>query len=332
MSTLLRSCCSVVLLMSVALASAAPNAVPIPAHEVPLPVKSGPIKKVVAAGDDVYLLDHRNHRLLVRRGNSFVQFGGIGNGKGDLYQPYDVAVDRAGRVYVKDGGNRRIQVLDSRGKYVSAFPDVPKSLGLAATNGGEILLGQPQLGHLVTAYDLKGKKKRSFGTLVTPSELLGPEYSKYDDPYRNAFNRIRMTIDHQGNVWVAFVHAPLVLKFDPSGRLVSKKRLDYPELRPVIEGVWQQPPPRQFMSINLDGVQLTMVTRDISFDPRTQTVLVLLGNDSVVAYDTTGRERYVYRPDRNYGAIQNVTVSGDGQILASIFGSPGMYRFGHARR
>lgn len=322
-----------VLLAALALPTLAQTATPTKPEKLPLPVKPGPLKKIVAAGNDVYLLDHRNHRLLVRRGNGYVQMGQIGNGKGDLYQPFDVAVDRGGRVYVKDGGNRRIQVLDSHGRYLSSFPDVPKSIGLTVTkDGGEILLGQPQLGRLVTVYNANGKKKRSFGTLILPSELFGPSYKKYDETHKTSFNRVLMTTDDQNNIWVAFVHAPLLLKFDPHGHLVSKKRLDYPELQPVVKGVWTQPPPRQYMSLNVDGLQLTMVNRDISYDPRTQSVLLLLGNDSVVAYDTTARERYAYRASDNPGALQSVTVAPDGQILATVFGSAAMYRFGLARR
>jgi hypothetical protein len=333
MRSILGSCSGLVLVAAAALAMSAQTAIPTTAERLPLPVKPGPLRKIVAAGNDVYLLDHRNHRLLVRRGNSsFSQLGQIGNGKGDLYQPYDLTVDRNGRVVVKDGGNRRIQILDSRGKFVSAFPDVPKSLGLAVTNNGDILLGQPQLGQLITAYDEKGKRKKSFGSLILPSELFGPSHKKFDATHKHAFNRVLMTTDDKGNIWAALVHAPLLLKFDSHGHLVSKKRLNYPELKPVVDGVWEPTPPRQWMSVNLDGIQLTMVNRDIVFDPRTQTVLLLLGNDSVVAYDTTGRERYAYRLDNKFGALQSVTVGGDGQILASVFGSPAMYRFGTTRK
>lgn len=324
--------CAFALAAAIAPPWRAQTATPTKPEKMTLPLRPGPLKKIVAAGNDVYLLDHRNHRLVIRRGNQFIQMGRIGNGKGDLYQPADVAVDRGGRVYIKDAGNRRIQIIDASGRFVSAFPDVPKSLGLAVTGGGEILLGQPQLGHLVTAYDAQGKKKRSFGSLVLPSELFGPTHKRYDGPYKLAFNRVVMTADDQGNVWVALLHAPLLLKFDARGQLVARKRLAYPELRPVIDGVWQQPPPQQYMSTNVDGVQLTMVNRDIAFDPRTRSVLLLLGNDSVVAYDTTGRERYAYRLDSDIGALQSVTVAGDGQILASIFGSTWPYRFGNARR
>jgi DNA-binding beta-propeller fold protein YncE len=49
-------------------------------------------------------------------------FGGYGQAPGQLAYPQNITVDDAsGRVYISDMGNRRIQVFDSEGRYVSHF-------------------------------------------------------------------------------------------------------------------------------------------------------------------------------------------------------------------
>ena len=48
-----------------------------------------------------------------RRSRSLAQFGSQGNGLGQFNEPYDVAVDAAGRLYVADNLNNRVDVFDA---------------------------------------------------------------------------------------------------------------------------------------------------------------------------------------------------------------------------
>src|SRR5689334_15241731 len=49
------------------------------------------------------------------------QVGTPGSGNGQLHQPYGVAVDSSGDVYVTDAYNYRVEKFDSAGAYVSQF-------------------------------------------------------------------------------------------------------------------------------------------------------------------------------------------------------------------
>ncbi|HEV8433328.1 MAG TPA: hypothetical protein VGR95_07940 [Thermoanaerobaculia bacterium] len=285
---------------------------------------TGVLRKVIARGDRVYVLDAQNHHVLVVKNGSTVTIGGIGNGPADLYQPFDLAVDSQSRIYVQDHGNKRISIFDDKGTSLGGFPDTPKSLGLAVTRTGEVLLGQPQLGSLISAYDKSGHRIRSFGALVRPSEIYGPSYKRFDANVA-MFNRVRIATDDDGNIWAAFAYMPLVCKFSPAGQLLMRKKLEYPELAQVIASVGVQPPSDAFASMNMDGVQLTMVTRDIEYEPHSRRVLVLLGNERTLVLDNAGRDVSGFRPAKFVGNLQNVWMRESGEVLFTVYASPAVY-------
>ncbi len=296
----------------------------VPVEKVKLSADTGMLRKVIARGDHLYVLDAQNHHILLLRNGRTTAIGGIGNGPADLYQPFDFAVDAQSRIYVQDHGNKRIAIFDERGTSLGGFPDAPKSLGLAVTRGGEILLGQPQLGSLISAYDKGGHRLRSFGALVRPSAIYGPSFKRFDANV-TMFNRVRIATDDEGNVWAAYTYMPLVCKFSPSGQLLVRKKLDYPELAQVVAAVSVQPPPAEFASMNLDGVQLTMVTKDIEYEPHSRRVLVLLGNERTLVLDNAGREVSGFRPAKYVGNLQNVWMRESGEVLFTVYFSPAVY-------
>jgi len=297
-----------------------------PLERVTVASQNGVLRKVISAGDSVYLLDTQNHQIHIFTGTKVTTVGQIGNGKGDLYQPYDFAVDEGQRIYVKDGGNRRIQIFDAQRRDMGAFPDEPRSLGLAVNSHGEVFLGQPQLGSLISVYDAHGKRLRSFGALVVPSSVYGERFKRFDG-YMTAFNRVRIAADESGNIWAAFVYLPLVYKFDARGNLLFRKRLQYPELDPVVASVGVQPPPQDYASLNFDGIQMTVVNRDITYDRHSKTAFLLLGNERTIVLDGTGRDLYGLRPAIDVGNLQTLSVRDNGDILVTVFGSPKLYRF-----
>ncbi len=49
-------------------------------------------------------------------------WGSAGDAEGQLVEPVGIAADAAGRVYVADTGNHRIQVFEADGAFVRQFP------------------------------------------------------------------------------------------------------------------------------------------------------------------------------------------------------------------
>ena len=71
----------------------------------------------------VYVCDRHNHRIQVFDLDlNFVRsIGSHGSGRGEFYRPSDVKFDTAGNMYVAEGGNGRMQVMDSSGRFIREF-------------------------------------------------------------------------------------------------------------------------------------------------------------------------------------------------------------------
>ena len=71
------------------------------------------------------------------RGEWIASWGSLGNGPGQFDTPHGIAVSPTDEIFVADRGNRRIQVLDTTGKYLREFTiDVPVD-----TSRGKIVYG-----------------------------------------------------------------------------------------------------------------------------------------------------------------------------------------------
>ena len=90
-------------------------------------------------GEKIYAVDIggsratiETHRIRVydaHSGAHLFDIGKRGEGPGDFNLPRDVAVGENGELYVVDGGNFRIQVLDADGKFLRKFGKIGKQLG-----------------------------------------------------------------------------------------------------------------------------------------------------------------------------------------------------------
>jgi DNA-binding beta-propeller fold protein YncE len=65
--------------------------------------------------------EHRVRALDLDSGKLLLEIGKRGNGPGELNLPRDAVVGADGLLYVVDGGNFRIQVYDTEGKFVKTF-------------------------------------------------------------------------------------------------------------------------------------------------------------------------------------------------------------------
>src|SRR5262245_55397826 len=81
-----------------------------------------PTDVAFAPNGDIYVSDgYGNPRVVKysRDGKYLLEWGKRGSGPGEFQLPHNVAVDTQGRVYVTDRDNRRVEVFDSNGKFLS---------------------------------------------------------------------------------------------------------------------------------------------------------------------------------------------------------------------
>jgi hypothetical protein len=96
-------------------------------------------------GDGLFVLDmdDDNVKVFSKAGSFRYTFGRKGQGPGEFHRPSGLDVQDA-RICVADSGNRRIQIIDKRGSYLSGFkvPFLPFRI-LALENNRIVVLGLP---------------------------------------------------------------------------------------------------------------------------------------------------------------------------------------------
>jgi len=119
-----------------------------------------------------YVSDMKGNRILVfdRQQRLERTIGTVGSGPGELLRPGKLAISGDDLIYIFEGGNERVQVMTSDGRYVSHF-QAEYTQGFAINSRGEVLLGHAQRGKLVTVCSKQGQPLRSFGELRSVSDF-----------------------------------------------------------------------------------------------------------------------------------------------------------------
>lgn len=82
-----------------------------------------PTDVAIDSVDNVYVVDHYNHRIqkFDPDGNFIAVWGSQGSGIGQFYLPVGLALDRADNIYVADTGNTRVQKFNSSLGFVATW-------------------------------------------------------------------------------------------------------------------------------------------------------------------------------------------------------------------
>ena len=104
-----------------------------------------PTDVAFAPNGDVYVSDgYGSARIMKysRDGKYLSQWGRRGKGPGEFELPHNLVIDRAGRVYVTDRDNERIEVFDADGKFLTEWKGTGRVSGLAITKDDRIWTGE----------------------------------------------------------------------------------------------------------------------------------------------------------------------------------------------
>ena len=127
-----------------------------------------------------------------RDGKFIKMWGTKGSGPGEFSGPHCVAMDGAGRVYVCDRGNKRIQVFDQEGGFLSQMAQFGTPVSIAFDKDGLMFVAAPA-----------PENRLTIGT--TSGQVL-----EVIDGLNSAHG---IAVDSRGNVYVAESAGKAVLKY-----------------------------------------------------------------------------------------------------------------------
>jgi DNA-binding beta-propeller fold protein YncE len=169
-----------------------------------------PTGLAVDAQGSLFVADTHYHRILrySPEGKLLESFGKEGRGPGEFLYPVGIALGPGGELYVSEfGGNDRIQVFDPDRRVVRSFGRYGEGPGEFKRPQG-VALGRDRLyvadaaNHRIQVLSPEGRPLASWGDLVYP-------YS--------------VSVDSEGNVFVAEYGRHCVTKFTGEGRLLGRK-------------------------------------------------------------------------------------------------------------
>jgi hypothetical protein len=138
---------------------------------------------------------------------------------------------------------------------------------------------------------------------------------------------VRLATDDEGNLWAAFVHAPLLIKFAPDGRELATVRFTSDADAALAADVLKDPSVVKVASSDFDGLQLADLCRDVVFDAVHRDIVVLHGDARVTVLDLKGAIIRSVRPQIHGGTIQTIAVQQDGSVVGGYFLSSKLFSF-----
>jgi DNA-binding beta-propeller fold protein YncE len=97
---------------------------------------NGPSDVLVAPNGNIFVADghggNTNARIvkLTKEGKFIKAWGKKGSGPGEFDTPHGLAMDAAGRLFVADRGNSRVQVFDQEGKFLEQWRQFGRPSGI----------------------------------------------------------------------------------------------------------------------------------------------------------------------------------------------------------
>lgn len=134
-----------------------------------------------AANHRFYIADYDRIHVLNYDLSFFKTFGKEGRGKGQFANPWDVACDGTGKVYVADSKNCRVQVFSAEGAFLHLFDQRLLNFGglthpmcLAVDANGLVYITD-EVNHCICVFTSEGKRVTVFGQQgEKPGEFSDP--------------------------------------------------------------------------------------------------------------------------------------------------------------
>jgi len=180
------------------------------------------IKQVPSTGE-IIVLDTKNVCIYVfsPEGKFIHSISRIGQGPGDILNPWYFNVDVNGDIYVYERGNRRISIFSKEGKFYDSFrinKTIISGSNIYISPKKEILVNMRGTGYFITVFNREGDIVREIGKIPDNVQKMSLAMSSVSKCY--SFT------DEKGRY---YLFIPILLEihiYNENGRLIRKKRID----------------------------------------------------------------------------------------------------------
>ncbi|MFD1786183.1 peptidyl-alpha-hydroxyglycine alpha-amidating lyase family protein [Sphingomonas floccifaciens] len=111
---------------------------------------NGPADLAFAPNGDIFVADGESTNTRVvrydRKGHFLAKWGTKGSGDGQLMTPHSIVMDRRGRLYVANRGNKRVEIFDQTGRFLGQITNAATPYGLAIAPNGTLYVADGTAG------------------------------------------------------------------------------------------------------------------------------------------------------------------------------------------
>ncbi len=174
-------------------------------------------------------------------GEFISEFGSVGSGPGQFDLVHGIAVDRENNIYVSDRRNHRIQIFTEDGVLLDEWPDIWDPVAILIDVNDSVWILDATLNRILK-YNLDGQLLDYFGTYGEASSLGRPGFTCSDEAavaaagldhdHSGACGGFslphQMSIDSEGNLYVAQFGGPWIDKYMPREGADPKRLIGQP--------------------------------------------------------------------------------------------------------
>jgi DNA-binding beta-propeller fold protein YncE len=184
---------------------------------------NGPSGIVFDRNENLYIVDHRSHRIqkVTKDGKFLGAWGGFGDGEGEFNLPWGITLDHDGNVYVADWRNDRVQKFTAEGEFLASYGSTGDGNGqfnrpssVAVDADGDIYVAD-WLNNRVQVIGADGRFVKSFHGDATASDLMRKD--AVNGTLQPAMAKARFMADDPQSEELFF--GPVSVKLDGQGRL-----------------------------------------------------------------------------------------------------------------
>jgi DNA-binding beta-propeller fold protein YncE len=145
------------------------------------------------------------------------QFGSVGSGPGQFDLIHGIAVDRAGRIYVADRRNHRIQVFTAEGEYIEEWPDIFDPVNIYIDQSESVWVADGTLNRILK-FSTEGELLDYFGAYGKVASLGRPGLNCADEERVCGGFALphNFDVDAEGNLYIAQYSGPWIDKLVPA--------------------------------------------------------------------------------------------------------------------